>query len=206
MTQRNIQWWLRSALLTLGLVTPLTQAEEYLYRYVNKEGVKVITNTIPPEYSQRGYDVINSSGQLLKTVEPAPSDGEIAKENAERMLREKFSVLKRRFSSEEDIEAAKIRRLKNIETNISILKGNVSSINVRIENLMREAADVERAGREVSSNLLQQIKDTRAELAVTESALDKRLEEHRVVAERFEKDLATFSQGRALFSEAESFN
>lgn len=205
MTQRGIKSWFCSATVALGLISPIAQAEEYLYRYINADGVKVMNHTIPPEYAQKGYDIISHTGQLIRRVEAAPTDGQVAKENSDRMLREKFSVLKRRFSSEEDIEAAKIRRLKNIDTNISILKSNISGIKIRIENLMREAADAERAGRTVPPQLLQKLKDTRAELAVTESALDKRLEEHKNVTEKFDRDLATFTRGREL-AEAESLN
>ncbi len=182
----------------LSLAASASWAEDYLYRYENDQGIKVIHHTIPPEYAQKGYEVLSSSGHRIKVVEPAPTDGDIAKENSERMLRERFSLLKRRYSSIDDIEAAKRRRLKNIETNISILRGNIGSVNVRIENLMSQAADMERAGRTVPSTLLRQLNDTRAELAVTNAALDARIEEYDEVSQRYDDDMATFVAGEKL--------
>ncbi len=186
-------------MLSAGLLAPISHAEEYLYRYKNDEGVKVLNHTIPPKYAQKGYEVLSRSGQFIRKVAPAPTDGDIAKENSERMLREKFTILQRRFSSPQDIEDAKRRRLANINTNISIVRGNMGGINTRIENLMRQAADAERAGRTVPPTLLQQLGDAKAELEVAEASLKARLEEYQTVSDRFDSDLATFALGSALF-------
>ncbi len=203
--ERTTKRCLLALTIVAGVSAPLGYAEDYLYRYENDKGVKVLNHTIPPEYAQKGYDVLSTSGQLIRRVTAAPTDGAIAKENSERMLREKFAVLQRRFSSPRDIEDAKRRRLANINTNISIVRGNLGGINTRIENLMRQAADAERAGRDVPPSLLQQLGDTRAELEVAEASLKARLEEYQVVSDRYDNDLATFAQGSALF-EAENFN
>ncbi|MFL0803472.1 MAG: hypothetical protein K6L81_07115 [Agarilytica sp.] len=202
---RTTKQCLFGLIFTAGAAAPLSYAEDYLYRYENDKGVKVLNHTIPPEYAQKGYDVLSTSGQLIRRVTAAPTDGAIAKENSERMLREKFAVLQRRFSSPRDIEDAKRRRLANINTNISIVRGNLGGINTRIENLMRQAADAERAGKAVPPSLLQQLGDARAELEVSEASLKARLEEYQVVSDRYDSDLATFAQGSALF-ETENFN
>ncbi len=182
----------------LGFVASAAWAEDYLYRYENEKGVKVINHTIPPEYAQKGYEVLSSYGSVIKVVDAAPTDGDITKENSERMLREKFSLLKRRYGSIDDIEAAKLRRLKNIDTNISILRGNIGSVNTRIENLMSQAADMERAGRNVPDTLLRQLSDTKAELAVSSAALKARIEEFEEVSQRYDEDMATFIAGKQL--------
>lgn len=187
-----------------ALLCSLSFAESgYLYRYENDEGVKVLHHTIPPEYVQNGYEVLASNGTVVQVVPPAPSDGQVAKAVAERRLRERFEVLKRRYSTQEDIERAKLRRLKNINTNIDILRGNIGGINVRIENLMTDAAKMERNGQKVSEHLLQQLADTKAELAVTEAALATRLSEYEEVAKRFDRDLVTFIAGSELKANAE---
>lgn len=182
----------------LATLAPLIHAETYLYRYENEEGVKVINHAIPPEYTQKGYEILSSTGRLIKVVPPAPSDGEIAEEVAKRQLREQFEILKRRYGSTEDIEKAKGRRLENINTNISILRGNIGSIQLRIENLMSKAAEMERLGRPVSEDLLKEMADSRAELAVAEANLQARIDEYKAISERFERDLVTFREGSKL--------
>lgn len=203
MMQKRIRRYLYSGLLTLSFVTPLCQAETYLYRYENEEGVKVLNHTIPPKYAQKGYEILSPAGQFIRKVAPAPTDGDVAKENSVRALREKFAILKRRYSSPRDIEAAKIRRLAGINTNISIIRGNIGSINIRIENLMSQAADAERSGTTVTPELLQRLGDTHAELSVSEDSLKIRLDEYQKISDRYDGDLGIFAQGAAL---AESGN
>lgn len=169
-----------------------------LYRYTDEEGVKVLNHTIPPEYAQQGYEIINRHGQVIKVVPPAPSDGEVAQAVAERRLRERYEILKRRYSNVKEIERAKKRRLDNLNTNIAILKGNISGAKTRIENIMGKAAETERSGLVVSEGLLQQLEDAKAELSIAESALKTRLEEQEEISNRFEQDLTTFVAGSEL--------
>jgi len=182
----------------LVALAPSVLADNILYRYEDDNGVKVLNHTIPPEFAQKGYEVLSIRGQVIEVVAPAPSESEVAQENAERELREQYSILRRRYSTIDDIERAKTRRLDNINTNISILRGNIGSINIRIENAMSKAAEMERAGRKVSSRLLRELSDSKAELMVAESSLALRLNEYENVAKRFEKDALTFAQGSKL--------
>ncbi len=169
-----------------------------LYRYTDDEGVKVLNHTIPPEYAQQGYEILNKLGQVIKVVPPAPTDGEIAQAVAERRLRQRFEILKRRYSNVKEIERAKQRRLDNLSTNIAILKGNISGAKTRIENIMSKAAEMERGGLEVSENLLVQLEEAKTELSIAEAALKTRLEEQEEVSNRFDKDLTTFVAGSEL--------
>jgi len=177
-----------------------------LYRFIDEDGIKVIAHTLPPEYAQKGYEILSPSGQVIEVINPAPTKGEIAQENAEQGLREKYAVLKRRYSSSDEIERAKIRRLENINTNISILRGNIGSINIKIENFMGKATDMERSGRDVSRRLLQRLADAVAELTVAENALTLRLDEHKSVSDRFDRDLAIFQEGSKLADVDNQFN
>ncbi len=199
MVRQALQWWKLSSALALCCVAPLICADnQQFYRYVNEHGVKVINHTLPPEYAQNGYEILSVSGQVIEVVAPAPSEGEVAREYAEQALREKYEVLKRRYSSLDEIERAKMRRLENINTNISILRGNIGSINIRIENLMSQAAEMERIGKQVSARVLQQLADAKAELTVAENALSIRLGEYQAVSDRFDNEVATFIEGSKL--------
>ncbi len=200
MKQCKLQQYLFRSIISLAIAAPAAYSETYLYRYENDKGVNVLNHTIPPQYAQKGYEILSTAGQLIRRVDAAPTDGAVAKENSVRMLREKYAILKRRYSSPEDIEAAKRRRLANINTNISILRGNIGGINIRIDNLRSQAADSERSGRDVSSALLTQLRDTKAELSVSEDALSLRLEEYQAVSDQYDGDLATFALGSAMSS------
>lgn len=187
-----------AAICAVLLLSSVTQAEAYLYRYVNDKGVKEIGHAIPPEYAQNGYEVLNTLGQVVKVVEPAPTNEEVAIKEEQRRIREQYSILKRRYSSTADIESAKRRKLANLETNIAILRGNINGVQSTIDGLMTKAANIERQGRQIPANILQELTDAKAELTVAQEMLDIRLNEYKEISEKFDKDVAAFIRGAEL--------
>ncbi len=193
------------SLLVLAIGLPVhLHAEQYLYRYVNDEGIKELAHSIPPQYAQRGYEVLTLSGQLVKAVEAAPTAGDIAQAEAKRALHKQYIILKRRYSSVEDIEAAKRRRLTDLDTNIAILRGNINGTNTHIENLIGKAANIERSGKDVPAKVLNELSDAKAERAVVQELLETRLKEYHEVSKKYDADLATFVEGTAISKELSS--
>ena len=175
-------------------------AAQVYYRYVDENGVSVLDHSIPPEYAQKGYEIVKITGEVVKKVPPASSaDAEaMARKEALIETRKDYERLSRRYSSLADIEAAKKRKLANLDTNIAILKGNITGLESQIGHIRAQAADVERAGREVPEAHLQKLADTRAELAGAKELLATRQKEYSAVAARFDEDMATYAAGRKL--------
>jgi len=173
-------------------------SQHVYYRYINEDGVKVLDHSIPPEYAQTGYEVLNASGQVVKVVPPAPSADEIARNAIEREIQERYARLKRRYSSTDDIESAKQRRLRNISTNISILNGNINTLNAQIEGITSKAADFERRGEKVPKKILDDLAAVRVELAIAEELLQIRNTEHQEVISKFDQDILAFAKGEAM--------
>jgi hypothetical protein len=172
------------------------------YRYLNNDGVKVISHTIPPEYAQKGYEVITHTGKVLEVVSPAPDPEELKQQEItrakERELMAEYQVLARRYSSISEIYAARDRRLAHLDASIAILRSNIGNISNQVDNLMKKAAEVERSGRDVPQQILQNIEETRAELRTTEEMLQARLDEHGVLHDEYEKQVELFKSGKAL--------
>lgn len=176
-------------------------AERMYYRYINEDGVKVINHSIPPEYAQKGYEVVNVSGQVLKVVPPA-----IAPEDAERMAAEKAEQerlakwdadLRRRYSSVKDIEAAKERRLRDMDTSLSILRSNIANYQTQIRAEQAKAADAERQGRKVQQSVLVKISNLQAELEDARLQVEARLKDYDNVAKRYDRDMQRFAEIQA---------
>lgn len=184
-------------LATSGLGSDAFAQDRLLYRYTNESGVKVLHHSIPPKYAQKGYEVLNESGLVIKVVPPAPTEEEAAAKEAQRRMLERYEDLKRRYSSLQDIEAAKNRRLETVETSISIIRGNISGLTSQLESIMSKAADAERAGRSVPPYLLEQVSATRAELAIAEELLNTRLNEQKEMQEKYQEDVSIFVKGQA---------
>ncbi len=184
------------AFLLLGWVVESAAADKLYYRYTNSEGVRVIRHSIPPEYAQKGYEVVTVSGKLIKRVAPAVDADTAAKQAMERQrqaqLDEWDTLLKRRYSSVADIEAAKQRKLSVIDNSVAILRTNINSLQSQIVAQQSQAANIERKGRKVPEKLLQNIVNLQTEQRETEQLLLLRREEHRQAAEKFDRDIARF--------------
>ncbi len=179
-------------------------ASEYLYRYVNDAGVTVINYSIPPEYVHKGYEILNRDGSVHKTVPRALTEEELANqsgsayqakvaaEEAER-LRKWDESLMLRYSSIEDIEAARDRAISELRIRISILRSNVRSLGIQVESNQKRAADLERRGQEIPMDLVSAIDGLRSEIAETERTIVEREKEIQVVEEGYERDIERFA-------------
>lgn len=173
-------------------------AQGKLYRYVNDEGTKVISSSIPPRYVGKGYEVLSPNGRVMQVIPPEPSPEDREKADQEKALLAEFEVLSRRYSSTKDIEAARDRRLASLDTNISILRGNISNLNSQIEALMSNAATYERAGKTVPPHIFTSIDELKSEVRSAEEVLVERRAEHQEIFDKFADDVETYLKGKAL--------
>lgn len=166
------------------------------YRYVDENGVRVINHQIPPEYAQKGYEIVTLHGEVIRVVEPAPTEEEA--EEAERLRKHKMKLeewdaeLRRRYSTVADIEAAKKRKLDQVETSIKILESNIYSLKVQIANQHAAAAENERQGKEVPKSLLKTLVGLEEELKLTQEQLTHRHAQYVEFNEKYEKDKQRF--------------
>lgn len=188
-----------AAVLMLALMAPVASAESVFYRYVDKNGVPVINSRIPPEYAQKGYEVVTASGRVVRVVKPAPTDAEKENLKSKAELEKWDAELRRRYSSVKEIKLAKKRKLESIDGSIQILKGNIGGIDTRIHQKRMEAANLERAGRSVGEGLLKQLDELKHKREVTVARIEKREVERQALIDKFDQDIERFgviSSGR----------
>ena len=185
------------------LTLPLAVHSGDLYRYTNDEGNMVVASRIPPGYASRGYEVLNDEGIVIKMVPRELTEEELeqrgveeklaaaAAEEEERLRRWDESLLLR-YSTIEDIEAARERALRDLRIRVSILKSNTRSLKQQVENYQAVAADIERSGGTVDVARLAAIEELQSDIALTERSItDRQLEVERV-QEEFQLDIARF--------------
>jgi len=172
------------------------------YRYVDENGVKTTSSSIPPKYTQKGYDIVTRSGKVI-TVAPAPDPQEVAKEEARlaelEALREQYDLLAVRYSTVEDIYKARDRRMTHLDASIAILVASIGKIEKDTLRLNGEAADIERSGKEVPPRVLNALSKTKAELESNQHKLKMRNQERNGIHEKYENDAQLFLQGLKLF-------
>tara|TARA_B100000809_G_scaffold257532_1_gene299289 strand:- start:680 stop:1276 length:597 start_codon:yes stop_codon:yes gene_type:complete len=185
--------------LSLGLLLAqfALAAGNVYYRYINSDGVKAMSHTLSAEYAQKGYEVVSLSGKVIEVVSPARSQTDI-----ERIALQKHSAvtlaqwdksLRLRYSRVSDIEAAKQRKLAEINTNINILIGNVSKLSSQLQLQQGQAANAERKGYDVSSKLLSNINNLELEIKTTSEQVATRRQEYVALTDKYDRDINRFN-------------
>ncbi len=179
-----------------SLVVFAAAGEKVYYRYINTQGTPVINSSIPPEYAQKGYEVVTASGVLVKTVSPALSGADVARQAAQKVAEEERiewdTQLLRRYSRAADIETAKKRKLAELEGNITILKSNQRSLKLQMVAEQARAADMERAGRAVPESWVAAISEFKNQTEIIEQQIIERRKDYDAVAAKFDDDIARF--------------
>jgi hypothetical protein len=156
---------LRSSLLLIMLLPALAGASE-LYRYLNDKGVVVLDRQgVPPQFIGKGYQVLDDQGRLLRTIPPAPTAQERERLNQAKLQASSDTQLLRLYSSLEDVDRARERKLNELDAAIAAARGNLQSLRTQQANFQSQAAEHERAGRAVPESVLVQISNLQAEQA-----------------------------------------
>ncbi len=152
--------------LLFNLLLPALAGATELYRYVDAKGVTVLDRLgVPPEYISKGYEVLNDQGRVVKVVPPAPSVEEMRRQLADKAQASSDAQLLRLYSTVDDVDRAKARKLAELDGVISAAHGNLQSLRTQQANLQSQAADRERAGQQVPEHLVAQIDNLKAEQA-----------------------------------------
>ncbi|MFL1466522.1 DUF4124 domain-containing protein [Marinobacter sp. HN1S83] len=186
----------RFSLIASALLLAATAAEARMYRYTDENGQLVISNTIPQEASRRGYDILNSKGRVIDSVDPAPTAEEIAareareqREEAERIQREKDQALLKRFSHPDQAVRAMHRKIRELESLNQLKRGNISVILSQLNNVEGRAADMERAGRDIPESTLEKIRRLEAQIHDIEQEIALQKSEIQSLRDDFEADI-----------------
>lgn len=170
--------------------------ETLYYRYLNEQGVRVLNHTLPPKFTQNGYELVTLKGKVVKVVGAALTGEDAKLLQAKRKRDAELAVwdkeLRRRYSSVRDIEAAKVRKLGEVDGNLAILQSNVRNLRKQIADQHARAANAERSGRKVSKVVLDTLAALEKDLGNTREQIEQRRELREAIIEKFAKDAERF--------------
>ena len=183
-----------SVLLLGALISSASFAVEY-YRYSDERGITVINRLgVPPHLIGQGYEVLSEQGRVIRVVPRAPTPEEFRVLQEEKEQARKDRQLLLLYTRLEDIDRARERKVADLDGQISIAQGNLLSVNSLQAELREQAASQERAGRSVSPQLLQQIKQT----SIDQQRLNKQIAGYLRSKEQLE---STYQKNRARLVE-----
>lgn len=183
-------------LVAISVSFSATANAKQLYRYVNDKGVPTIDDHVPPEFAKNGYEILSSDGRVLQTIprQLTGAEGErkrAADAEAQR-LREWDKNLLLRYSTVDDIAAARERALREIDVRMSILRSNLQSAKSQVEHEQEKAADMERRGTQVPAEITSNIDKLKAETAAIEESIVERQHEKDAARISYQKDIDRF--------------
>ncbi|WP_404367763.1 DUF4124 domain-containing protein [Marinobacter sp.] len=141
-----------------------TAVDARMYRYMDENGQLVISNTVPSEASSRGYEILNEKGWVVETIDPAPTQEELAERAAaeerarqQALQQQEDAKLLRRFSHPDEAVKAMYRKLQEMQSLNQLKRGNIAVLVNQLDEVQSRAADLERSGREIPQTTLEKI-------------------------------------------------
>jgi hypothetical protein len=176
--------------LLIVLISPwmVLDASE-LYRYFNKQGVLVTTDTPPADAATNDYEVVNESGRVLRIVSVLEAGEDLSSDQSKL-----DNYLLTSFSSIDEIESLKARKVQLLMREIEQLKRNLTALAARENKIYFDASNIELSGEVVSESVteqLQKLQNARAELTDT---LGQRREEFKNLERRYKTYIARFRE------------
>ena len=178
-------------------VQSLAYADDSLYRYTNDSGARVMSDAISPYYAAKGYEIIDSRGNVIKIIPKELSPEEKARQQKQREKQATLDAwdqkLRSRYHSLTDIEATKKRRLKGIDNSITSLQLTLDNISETVKYYQAEAASNERQGVAVPKDTLSSMARLQKDRDFIEQEIEKRQANRKKIIAMFDRDSARFT-------------
>jgi hypothetical protein len=180
--------------------------------WTNKEGVRECGDIVPPEYAQGAHEEKSASGVLVRKHAPSKTPEQIAAERerreaeararsiAQEAARKQAAadrVLLQTFSSEDDLELARDGQLTNLESVIKVTESHVKKLDKSLDQMIGQAADIEKRGRKVPGKLTANIADVRGQIVEQNRFIAEKRAEQDAIRAKFAADIARFRELRA---------
>lgn len=158
-----------------------------LYRYRNAEGVLVIDFAVPPEFAAGGYEILNSSGQVVEVVAAQKSAEEdvAGEDRAPQLSAEEVQARSRgdlhlttSYSAPEEIVAARDRKLTQLERDIEIVEANLVDTNRQRIREQERAANLQRAGQAIPPSVTDNLAKMAGQIEQGQQLLAQRRQEY----------------------------
>ena len=195
------------SLITLILLLALhhTAQAKTIKCWQNNVGVRECGSAVPPEYSQSRIEILNDRGLVVKVIEAAKTPSELAAEKErERIAKEQEDLRKERerldsillntYTTERDVLLARDTNLKAAQGQIDISKGNLKLLQSNFDDLQKQAANYERAGKEPPKHLITKLDKAREQVKLKKIHIENKEASKKEMLDRFKRDLARFKE------------
>lgn len=171
----------------------------------NNDGVRECGNVVPPEYAQQGHEEKSASGLTLGTTARAKSVEELEAERIVRQEQEAALMLEREqaakdrvlldtFSSEDDMLLARDGQIAHLESQIKLTESHIDKLKSSLDDLIQNAADHERRGKQPPDKLVRDIDSLRDQVRDNRVFIETKHRESTEILENFEINIIRFRE------------
>lgn len=203
------QHYITTTLVAICLLAPVASVQAAIKCWQNKDNVRECGQAVPPEYSQQRIEVLNSKGVVIKVIERARTPEEQAEfrrqENIHKAKARAIAAKKRKdliliqtYTTEKDLLLARKQNLRAVEGIISITENNTKTLEDNLNILKKRAANYERAGEQLSEDLLADMENLRTQIQDNKDFTRKKLQAKQLTEARFDADLKRFRELKGI--------
>lgn len=178
------------------------------YKWRDASGALHYSDSLPPEASRFGYEVVNGQGLVVKRVERAKTAEELvaakaaaAKADAERVAAEQQAREDERllsmYGDESDLKHSQQQRLDSVDQEISAAKFSLRNQEQTLADLLDRAAEYERTGKPLPEFQTKQIATLRTQVDEQHQAIARREQERVTTAAQLDAELAHYRELKA---------
>jgi hypothetical protein len=178
----------RNSLLALALLSGIAAAEgpdRMRYKWRDEAGNLHYSDSMPPEATRLGYEVVNQHGVVVRRVERAKTEEELAaaKAAADKLAAERRKIdetarndaqLLAAYPTEEDLRKSLQAQIDLIAQNIQATEVGIASQEKSLAERLVHAAEQERNGKPVPPPVQKQINTLRTDLGKQKAFLERR--------------------------------
>ncbi|MGZ5055521.1 MAG: DUF4124 domain-containing protein [Methylobacter sp.] len=174
-----------------------------MYKWVNENGETIFSDQVPPEQAQLRRESLNAKGRVVGVTEQAKTKEQQvidAKLNALKKAQEKIiaqqtandKVLLSTFRSVKDMEASLYATMQSLDAQRNVAQGDLKRVEDQLASQQKKAADLERNGKKVPQNLLDEIKQTEEQVQAAYGEINKQIEKKNRAKSEFEANIERF--------------
>lgn len=174
-----------------------------MYRWVNEQGETVFSDQVPPEQSQVRREALNEKGRVIEVTEQAKTKEQQAmderlqalKKAQEKVIAQQQAndkVLLSTFRSIDDMQASLYTTMQSMDAQRNAAQSALKRLEDQLSAQQKQAAEVERDGKKVPANLLNDIKLTQAQIQAAHAEVDKQIDKKNRAKAEFEANIQRY--------------
>jgi len=191
--------------LVFGVLLAASVSAGELYRWVDDDGLVHYSDRIPPEAIRHSHTQITNTGVPIETVPAAKSPEELRRERALEQLRAEQQqliaeqqaaddLLLRTYQTVDDIYLARDNKVSNIASMVAVTRSRIRQQQMRLMSLYAQAADSERAGKDLPGHLRTRIDATERAISDAYAEILTREQQKQALRESYARDIERYQQ------------